>query len=101
MLSQPELEISGTAEIQQRIGECLQTLLRQGLNTGDGGLAQVPATAAKLSEGDCSSLRGAATSFALLAAFFNPILGETGVAAGSDRWRRGFRVWAAPAASAG
>ena len=84
MLRQPGRQISGAAEIEQRVGQGLQPRQRQGLDAGDGGFAQAPAAATKQSEGHCSSLGGAAASFAFLAplqtAFLNPILGEPGMA---------------------
>jgi hypothetical protein len=80
MQRQPPRQIGRTAEIQERLGEGFQLLQRQGLDAGGGGLAQGAAATVEQAVGDGSGLGGAATGFALQSAFFDPILGETGVA---------------------
>ncbi len=84
MLLQPGGKISRATEIEQCVGKRFQLLQWQGLDAGGGGIAQGPAATAKQSEGDCSSLGGAAASFStsltLLSAFFDQLLAEAGVA---------------------
>jgi hypothetical protein len=68
VLGQPGRQISGAAEIEQRVGKRLKLLQRQGLDPGGGGLAEGAAATIELAEGD--------NGFA----FGNQLLAKPGVA---------------------
>ena len=84
MLCQPSLQVGWAAEIQQRLGQCLQLLQRQTLDAHGDGVAEAAAAAVELTQGDGGCLCSPAAGFALLPAFLsallNPLLGNTGVA---------------------
>ena len=83
MLYQPSRQVSGAAEIEQGIGQGLQLLQWQSLDTSGGGLAQGAAAAAELAQSDGSGLGSATTGFtagfALLAALRQQVLRGAGV----------------------
>jgi len=65
VLSQPARQIVGACEIQQRFGQGLQLLQRQGLNTGSDCLAQGAAAAFEQAKGDGGFSERTATGLAL------------------------------------
>lgn len=79
VLSQPPLEISRAAEMQERLGERLQLLQRQSLDAGGGGLAHGAAEKAELAQCDSSGLCRAAAGFSAGFPLRQQFLAEAGV----------------------
>ena len=59
MLCQPSLQVGAAAEIQQRLGQCLQLLQRQTLDAHGDGVAEAAAAAVELTQGDGGCLTSA------------------------------------------